>query len=214
MKDARLRIFCTLALSLAAFTSAAGAALVCLWWLVFSRRQGSLPSPKVIALTAVPLAVAALAAEITSGGGLSYFFRLSAVFLVAFWAYRERVPGELLGAGASLFGPRLGFDLGLAGEMGMEALSSLEDDIAQTRMALGLKGRRWGIRTIAPFGLSVLHAQMRRAEERTALLAVRGYRGGGLVCPSFARTRADCAATVLAGIVLFLSFVPLSDVFI
>jgi energy-coupling factor transport system permease protein len=214
MKDARLRVFCTLALSLAAFSSVAGAAMVCLWWLVFSRRLGSLPAPKIIFLVAVPLAVAAAETEIASGGGLSYFFRLSAVFLVAFWAYGERVPGELLGAGASLFGRGIGFDLGLAGEMGMEALASLEEDIARIRMALQLKGKRWGPGMIAPFGRAILHAQMRRSAERAALLAVRGYRGGGSICPCFTRTRADYAATVLAGIVVFLSFVPLSDVFI
>lgn len=214
MNDARLRVFCTLALSLAAFTSVAGAALVCLWWIIFSRRRESLPAPKTIALVAVPLVVAAVATEIASGGGLSYLFRLSAVFLVAFWAYGERVPGELLGAGASLAGNRIGFDLGLAGEMGMEALASLEEDIARIRMALELKGKKWGPGMIVPFGRAILHAQMRRSVERAALLAVRGYRGGGSICPSFTRTRADYAATVLAGIVVFLSFVPLSDVFI
>jgi len=90
MNDARLRVFCTLALSLAAFTSVAGAALVCLWWVIFSRRRESLPAPKTIALVVVPLVVAAVATEIASGGGPSYLFRLSAVFLVAFWAYGER----------------------------------------------------------------------------------------------------------------------------
>jgi len=214
MKDARLRVFCTVALSFAAFYSVAGAAFVYLWWLLFSRRRRSLPAPKIIFLVAVPLAVAAFATEIASGGGLSYFFRLSAVFLVAFWAYGERVPGELLGAGASTFGNRIGFDLGLAGEMGMGALSSLEDDVAHTRMALGLKGKKGGFGMIIPFGLAILHAQMRRSAERTALLAVRGYCGGGLICPRFTRTRSDYVAVVLAVIVVFLSFVPLSDVFI
>ncbi|MDK2974675.1 MAG: hypothetical protein PWP08_1046 [Methanofollis sp.] len=214
MKDARLRICCTFALSLAAFCSVAGAALVYLWWLLFSRRRRSLPALNTLALVAVPLAIAALAAEIASGGGLSYFFRLSAVFLVAFWAYGERVPGELLGAGVSLFGSRIGFDLGLAGEMGMEALSSLEDDIVQIRMALGLKGKKWGSGMIIPFGLATLHAQMRRSVERAALLAVRGYRGGGSICPCFTRTKTDCAAFFFAVIVLFLSIASLSDVFI
>lgn len=214
MEDARLRVFCTFVLSLAAFFSVAGAALVCLWWLVFSRRLGSLPSPKTIVLVAVPIAVAAAATEIVSGGGLSYFFRLSTVLLVAFWAYGERVPGELLGVGVSFFGNRLGFDLGLAGEMGMEALSSLEGDIAQARMAFDLKGKKTGVRMLVPFGLAILHAQMQRSEERAALLAVRGYRGGGSICPRFTHTHTDGGAVILAVIVVFLSFIPLSDVFI
>lgn len=214
MQDARLRLFCIFALSVAAFQSVQGAALVFLWWAAFSRRGASLPPRNAGAVVLLTLGITAAATEVTAGGGLAYFFRLAAVFLIAFWAYRERVPGELLGAGASLFGKKWGFDIGLAGEMGMEALASLEGDITRMRMALQLKGKGRGIGAVVPLGLGLLHAQMQRSTDRASLLAVRGYTGGGSVCPVFTRTRADKCAAALAGIIVILSYVPLGDVFI
>ncbi|QSZ66118.1 hypothetical protein RJ40_00665 [Methanofollis aquaemaris] len=214
MQDARLRLLCTFVLSIAAFHSVAGAALVYLWWLAFSRRTASLPSPRTVGMILLTLGLTALVTEFTGGDGISYFFRLFAVFLVAFWAYREREPGELLAVGTALFGRGPGFDLGLAGEMGVEALASLETDIARTKMALQLKGKTWGFRALVPFALTVLHAQMRRSTERAALLAVRGYRGGGSICPEFRPDAAGYGAAALACMVFILSFVPLGDVFI
>lgn len=214
MQDARLRLFCIFALSLAAFHSVHGAALVYLWWAAFSGRRASLPPRNAGTVVLVTLAVTAVATEVTAGGGLAYFFRLAAVFLIAFWAYRARVPGELLGAGASLFGKRLGFDIGLAGEMGMEALASLEEDIVRMKMALRLKGKGRGMRSVVPLGFGLLHAQMQRSKDRASLLAVRGYTGGGSISPNFARTKADLCAAFLAGIIVIFSFVPFGDVFI
>ncbi|MDD3622787.1 MAG: hypothetical protein PHQ81_10320 [Methanofollis sp.] len=215
MQDARLRLICTVLLSLAAFHSIIGAALVYLWWLIFSRRRASFPSsPWTAGIVLLTLGLTALLTEFTGGDGVSYFFRLSAVFLIAFWAYREREPGELLAVGTALFGRGLGFDVGLAGEMGMEALASLETDVARTRMALQLKGKQWGRKALVPFALTVLHGQMRRSTERAALLAIRGYRGGGSICLEFRPDAAGYSATFLAGMVFIFSFVPLGDVFI
>ncbi|TAJ43985.1 hypothetical protein [Methanofollis fontis] len=212
--EIRLRVLSICALSVAAFHSVAGAVMVMLWWGVFSRRLRSLPSLKAVASVFLLLIVAALAAELTTGGGASYLVRMTAVFLIAFWAYGERVPGELIRFGVSVFGRRAGFDLGLAGEMGMEALDSLRDDIAQIRAALRLKGKRLGPGTIAGFGISVIHAHIRHSDERAALLAIRGYLGGGTACPDREDGKGGAMAAILAVFIVILSFVPLGDVFI
>jgi hypothetical protein len=214
MQDARLRVAAALLLSLAAFTSVAGAIGALIWWILFTPRISSLPRPRVVVLLFGFVAAISGITALCGGDGLSYFIRMSAIILIAGWAYHERHSGELLDVSVWLFGTGWGFDIGLVAEMGVQAVAQIEEDITAIRQAMNLKGIRWGIRTLFPLGSTLIFMQLRRAEDQAKILAVRGYRGGGSLSPIFRTSITDGIAFLFAIFIFIAASGHLRDVFI
>lgn len=202
MQDPRIRLGSAVLLSVAAFLSVPGAVLAFLWWAVWTRRTTSLHDiPSAVLVFFLP-AVAAVATSLSGGDGISYVVRISVVILIASWAYSERYPGEFLDVSVWLLGRRYGFDLGLIGEMSLSNAEVVIDEIQRTRIALSQKGQRLSAMNLAPVVSSLLVRQLRLARERACVLAIRGYQGGGSLCPSFLTTYHDIAAGI-AGVLIF-----------
>jgi energy-coupling factor transport system permease protein len=203
VQDPRLILLSTLALSLAAFASAGGALLALAWWLLATPRR--LPVARWRSLLGLLLLVLATAALVTlsGGNGPSYLLRISVVLLIASWAYGTRRGGELLDTGTWALGNRTGFELGLVAEMVIGTLSGMERDLSMLRLALRLKGGRITLSSLLPALGLLVRKELDRARDLGELLAVRGYRDGGSLCPRFARGPWDGAeAACAAGIAL------------
>lgn len=211
MQDARLRLVSTIALSVAAYASVLGAIGAALWWLAVSR--GRIARPRAVIAFLSLIAIVAVAIEITGGDGLSYGVRMGAILLVAAWAYGQHRSGDLLDVACWALGPRRGFELGLVAEMSLQSITVLGEDFRRIRLAQSLKGIR-GVRAVIPAAAALLAGELRRADEQAKLLAVRGYRNGGSLCPTFVSTRGE---QIVAGFALTLAiasiFAP-SDIFI
>jgi energy-coupling factor transport system permease protein len=214
MQDPRIRIGAAAILSLAAFISLQGAFAVFLWWLVFTPRvalgrriRGVLSIILVIAFFSVVL-------EIVGGGGLSYFIRMTVILLIGMWLYDEQKSGEFLAVGVWLLGNRTGFEIGMTAEMGIQSLVSVAADLERIRLAEEIKGVRWGVHSLVPAGLILVHGALIRAEDSAELLAVRGYRFGGTMCPKFLTSKSDIIAGVCSLGVIVFSLIPVSEFFI
>ena len=214
MQDPRLRLLSVVVLSLAAFSSTAGAVVAFAWWLIFTPRTKALPRPGVFLSLIVMIAVTALLSAWSGGPGLSYFIRMTVILLLAAWAYSETKEGEALAVAAWALGGRVGFEIGLIAEMGLSGLGVIGEEIDQMRVAMALKGIRPGIRSIVPLAVTLIVTQIRRSEDIARLLVVRGYTLGGRVCPRFKTGRKDVFASFLAVSFGILSSLPLRDVFI
>jgi hypothetical protein len=88
------------------------------------------------------------------------------------------------------------------------------DDVARVRAAHRIKQVRPGIRTIVPSFRMLIWQQLARAESQADLLAIRGYRSGGTLCPEFTATWLDVAAGLSAILILLFAFFPVRDIFI
>jgi len=213
MQDVRIRTGAAALLSVVAFLSLAGAATAFLWWLVFARKTGIfsrgllLPSVMVIGIFSLIL-------EFTSGGGVSYFIRMLVILLIGAWLLSEQEEGDLSNLGVWLFGNRAGFELGMIAEMSLQSLESLKTDAEHIRVASRLKGRSWGVYSIIPAGLVLVHRTLTRADETAEILAVRGYTHGGTRVPVFRTSRMDLVAGTLALCVAIIGFLPVSEFFI
>ncbi|MDN7024400.1 hypothetical protein FGU65_05780 [Methanoculleus sp. FWC-SCC1] len=214
MQDPRLRILATVALSVAAFVSVAGAVAALAWWALFTPRWRALPHPKALAGVIAMIAATAALSAVSGGDGLSYLIRMSVILVIAAWAYADRQDGELLDGAVWLLGTRTGFEIGLVAEMGLQNLHTIERDVAQIRRAMAIKGMHPSIRTIVPLATSIVVNQLRRTRDQAKLLDVRGYRHGGHICPTFTTGRYDTAAAILALIIAFFAYIPVRDVFI
>jgi hypothetical protein len=214
MQDARLRVAAALLLSLAAFTSVAGAIGALIWWILFTPRISSLPRLRVVGWLFGLVAAISGITWLCGGDGLSYFIRMGAILLIAGWAYTERHSGELLDVAVWLFGTGRGFDIGLVAEMGVQAVAQVEEDITAIRQAMKLKGLRWGIGALLPLGSTLIYLQLRRAEEQAKILAVRGYRGGGSLSPIFRTSKTDGIAFLVTIFIFIAASGYLRDVFI
>lgn len=187
MQDPRLILLSTLGLSLAAFAGGWGALLALVWWLLGTPRR--FPTGRwrsVLGLFLLILATAALVA-LSGGDGLSYLFRFSVILLIASWAYGSRKGGELLDIGAWALGNRAGFELGLIAEMAAGSLEGLDRDLSLLRLALRLKAGRVTLPALIPALGLLVRRELDRARDLGDLLAVRGYRQGGTLCPRFSR---------------------------
>ena len=214
MQDIRIRVASASILSATAFFSIPGALGALVWWLVFT------PGPRLLKKGWGILSVFALIAffslvlEITAGGGLSYFVRMSVIILIGIWMYSEYRPGEFLDLCGWMMGNKFGFELGMVAEMGMQGLEQIISDVSRIRIAMSLKNLKWGVRTLIPAGFILVQGALARAEEIAELLAVRGYRSGGMVCPKFRTGKWDCIAGIAIIFVLIAGFVPVSEFFI
>ena len=134
----------------------------------------------------------------SGGDGPSYLLRMSALLLVAGWAYGTRKGGEFLDMGVWALGDRAGFELGLVAEMALASLEVLDRDLAMLRLALRLKAGRVTLRALVPALGLLVRRELDRARDLGDLLAVRGYRQGGSLCPVFTRGPWDAPAALSA----------------
>lgn len=214
MQDVRLRTLAAVVLSFAAFASLAGAAAALAWWLFLSGKVAVTLRTRMLLPVTAMLAFFSAVLALTGGDGISYFCRMVVVILVGAWVFSEQKPGEFLRLGTWLLGERTGFELGLVAEMGMQALHLLVRDFTQIRVAGALKGTgtAWG--TIVPSGFVLVNGAIVRANQTAELLAVRGYRDGGTLCPVFKTPRADLVLAAAALCVFIIALVPVSAFFI
>jgi energy-coupling factor transport system permease protein len=214
MQDPRIRIAAAAALSLAAFMSLHGAAAVFLWWLVFTPRLQLAKRIKMVFSIILMIAFFSLVLELSGGGGLSYFIRMTVIVLIGMWLFSEQKSGEFLAIGVWLFGDRAGFELGMVAEMGMQSLVSVTADLDRIRMAEKIKGMQWDVRSLVPAGLVLVHGALARAEDTAELLAIRGYQHGGTLCPTFFTRPGDIVAGMSAVCILIFALIPVSEFFI
>jgi energy-coupling factor transport system permease protein len=214
MQDPRIRISAAAFLSVAAFISIQGAVAAFLWWLVFTPRVTLVKRiPGILSIILV-IAFFSTVLEIFGGGGFSYFIRMSVILLIGMWIFDEQKSGEFLATGVWLFGKRIGFETGMIAEMGMQSLVSVAADLERIRVAEKIKGVRWGVHSLIPAGLILVHGALIRAEDNAELLAVRGYQFGGTMCPKFLTSNADIIAGAFCLGVIVLSMIPVSEFFI
>jgi len=214
MQDVRLRIGAAIVLSLAAFLSITGAFLVFIWWLVFTKRLQILKQFRLMVPLIVLMAFFSAIVELTGGGGLSYFFRMLVIVLIGMWVYQEQQSKEFLELAVWMFGDGAGFELGLLAEMGMQSLNLLVADFDRIRIAEKLKGIFWGVGSIVPTGLILVHGALSRADAAADILAVRGYHNGGTLCPEFRTTGTDIIGSLAAAGIFIITFLPVSEFFI
>ena len=207
MQDPRIRLGGTVLLSVAAFISIPGALLTVLWWIFCTNRTTSFQDARTVALVFMLPVIATLATFFSGGDGLSYLIRITAVLLITSWAYSERYPGEFLDVSVWLLGRRTGFDLGLIGEMSLSGVEVLLDELRRTRIALSQKGQHLSPKLLPPVLTSLLIRQLRLSRERAGILALRGYRGGGSLCPVFVTPYPDIAAGALCVLIFAVSLI-------
>ena len=134
----------------------------------------------------------------SGGDGVSYFIRMMVIVLIGAWVYSEQKKGEFLRLGVWLLGEKTGFDLGLVADMGMQAMDLLIADFEKIRLAGRLKRQPLNAARIVPAGVVLVSNALHRADDTAELLAVRGYRDGGSLCPAFVTARTDIVASLLA----------------
>jgi len=214
MQDPRIRIAAAAILSVSAFFSVHGAILALLWWLVFTPHVHLAKKIRLVVPLLFMTAFFSLVLEIFSGNGLSYFIRMTVIILIGMWLFWEQKPQEFLATSVWLLGDRAGFDLGLVAEMGMQSLSCIRADVGRIRVANRIKGLQWGVRGLIPGGVILVHGAFARAEDSAEVLAIRGYRSGGTLCPEFLTRPQDLVAGFFAVCVMFFALVPVSEFFI
>lgn len=146
-----------------------------------------------------------LMSSLSGEDGLSYFFRIGVVLIIASWMYAGRYPGEFLDVGVWLFGNKTGFDLGLIGELSVSALEELGHEIERVRTAIRQKGERLRPGILPSVFSALLIRQLRFAQDRAALLVNRGYRGGGIHCPVFHATWREGVTAIFSFAILVIS---------
>jgi hypothetical protein len=214
MQDIRLRVGTAALLSLVAFTSMWGAAVVFIWWLIFSRPLQVLRKMRMVIPALILIGFFGLVLELTGGGGLSYCLRMTVVILIGAWVYSGYCQGEFLKLGTWMLGRKTGFDLGVVAEMGMQSLELMVSDFSRIRQAQELKGKRFGLRTLIPAGNILINGAVRRADETAELMAMRGYIHGGSYCPVFVTPLIDIIAGIAALCMGIIAFIPVSEFFI
>jgi energy-coupling factor transport system permease protein len=214
MQDVRIRIGSAAILSVIAFFSLSGALLVFLWWLIVTPSYDIIRGIRTTYPVFILIGFFSLILEITSGGGISYFVRISIIVLIGMWILFEQQPGELLNFSVWLFGKRIGFEMGLIAEMGMQSFELLLADIERIHIAGKLKGISGGPKNIVPMGIVLVNGALIRAEDTAELLAVRGFNGRGTLCPRFVTTTRDILAGVSVIILGIITITPVSEFFI
>src|SRR5512137_989983 len=214
MQDPRIRIAAASILSIAAFISLQGALAAFLWWLVFTPRFMIVKKIRLVFSLILMIAFFSVVLALFGGNGFSYFCRMTVIILIGMWVFGEQQSGEFLANSVWLFGTKMGFDLGMVAEMGIQSLSSVTADLDRIRIAERIKGRQWGVHSLVPAGLVLVHGALGRADDTAELLAVRGYRSGGSLCPVFNSAAIDLVAGICALGVFIFALIPVSEFFI
>ena len=198
MNDIRFRIGTAAGLSFIAWYSIYGALFTVIWWIAFTRRFRAMPRLSFFTGSLSFIIAIALILQLLQGTGIMYGFRMGAILLVAAWLWSEYRPGEMLDLTVWLMGDRLGFDLGLVAELSIQGLESFVDDLERMRTAWSIKGLRVTTSLIPAAGMFLVRKALLRAHDTGELLAVRGYRQGGTICPSFSTPASDIVAAAAA----------------
>jgi len=214
MEDVRLRTGTATLLSLVAFFSLTGAAVVFIWWLVFTENFQLVRKNRLVIPSVILIGIFGIILEITGGGGISYLFRMVVVILIGIWLLSGQKPGEFLHLGSWLFGNRAGFELGILAEMALQNLNMLLVDFDRIRAAERMKGVRSGLPSFISTGRVLIHGTLLRAEDTAELLAVRGYVQGGTCVPVFAREKKDLVAAFFALCAAVIAVIPVRAFFI
>ena len=215
MQDIRLRTLTAVLLSISAFASIAGAVAAFVWWILFTRRfAGSAGKARALVPAAAMILFFAGVSSLAGGDGPSYAVRMLILLLVGFWVWTEYDDGGFLRLGTWLLGNRIGFELGMLAGLGMQALDELFSDYDRIRLAHRLKGITFGYRSLVPAGIVLVSGTIGRAGQAAEILAARGYRDGGSLCPSFVTPRRDIAVTLAAVCVLVIALLPRVHLFI
>jgi energy-coupling factor transport system permease protein len=214
MQDIRLRAGTAAFLSLAAFTGTWGAAVVFIWWLIFSCPLQVLGKMRVVIPAMLLVVFFGIVLELTGGGGIAYCLRMTVIILIGAWVYTGYRRGEFLSLWVWLLGKKTGFDLGMIAETGMQSLELMVSDLLRIRQAQELKGKSFGLRTLVPAGSILISGAIRRADETAELMAMRGYTHGGSYCPVFVTPARDIIAGIAALCMGIIAFVPVSEFFI
>ncbi|ADN36463.1 cobalt transport protein [Methanolacinia petrolearia DSM 11571] len=209
MKDPRIRMASMIMLSCAAFAGMEAALASVLWVLVFSDRKFKVPSLPAFLGLFVIISVIAILSIGDASGGLSYFVRMSALIVIAVWAYSAIRPGEILDTLVWLFGNKTGFELGLTAEIAMTEIRRIPEDYSMARIAMDFKGKKIRIRDYIPVLGNILIITLKRAEEHGKILAGRGYIRGGTHRPEFVTEKNDWLALFFSIMIVFIVFLPL-----
>jgi len=198
MNDIRFRTVTGVCLSFTAFFSLTGALFIIVWWLIFTRRFADVPKRSFIIGSLSLIAVVSLILELLQGTGISYGIRMIAVMLIAAWLWSEYKPGEILELAVWAFGNRNGFELGLVAELSLQAFSSLIADLGRMQTAWAIKGAGLTFSRLPAAGTFLTRSALDRARDTGELLAVRGYRRGGSLCPHFHPSHNDVISCIAA----------------
>ncbi|WOF16052.1 hypothetical protein F1737_04695 [Methanoplanus sp. FWC-SCC4] len=209
MQDARIRIASTIMLSLSAFTGTPGSAMVFIWWILFSKRQKSIPSPKLFTGLLVMTGAVSLILIIGEGDGLSYFVKMSVILLIAGWAYTEIQTGDMLNVLTWALGEKRGFELGLVSEMSLIQIRKISQDYKRAKIAVILKKNKFGMAEIIPVMGNILIWLLRESGEHGKILALRGYTLGGTLRTKFNTTKKDLLSLIFSIGILLLSLFEL-----
>ena len=214
MQDVRIRIGSAAILSVIAFLSLAGALAVFIWWLILTPRIPLLKKIRTTYPVFFLIAFFSLVLEITGGGGISYFVRMSVIVLIGMWLLYEQQPGEILNLCVWLFGNKTGFEMGMVAEMGMQSFELLLTDLDRIRIAERLKEIPLSYKSLIPTGFILVKGALARAEDTAELLAVRGFSKGGTLCPAFVTTPRDILAGISVICLAIIAVIPVSEFFI
>lgn len=207
MQDVRLRTGAAILLSAAAFLSLAAAIAAAAWCLLVAHRLSLRQQGRLFFSLGLIVGFFAIVLQLTGGDGASYFIRMMVIVLIGAWVYSEQEKGEFLRLWVWLLGERAGFELGLIADMGMQAMDLLVADFQKIRLAGTLKRQPLTAGRMAPAGIVLVTNALRRADETSELLAVRGYTGGGTLCPVFTATTGDILAFLGAACIFGIAIV-------
>lgn len=186
MSDIRLRLLTLVLLSVLSFVNLFGAAAVFCWWLVFGAKTTfAKNSWKVVVPVSIFVGLFPSVVLYFTGGDFLYGAKIFVLVLLAFWFSASLLPGELMSFFVWMFGQGSGFDLGMAAEFSVQAISEIREDFGRMRSALRIKGQKFSVMLIPSLAAGLLILSLRRAGVQSSLLARRGYCSGGTFVPFF-----------------------------
>ena len=186
MSDIRFRLLTLVLLSVLSLVSMFGAAAVFIWWLVFGAKTtfGN-NSWKVVVPVSIFVGLFPSVVLYFTGGDVFYGAKIFVLVLLAFWFSASLRPGELMSFFVWIFGQGSGFDLGMAAEFSVQAISEIREDFSRMRSALRIKGQKFSLFAVPSLAAGLLILSLRRAGVLSSLLARRGYCSGGTYVPVF-----------------------------
>lgn len=207
VSDIRFRLLTLVLLSVLSFVNLFGAAAVFFWWLVFGAKTTfAKNSWKVVVPVSIFIGLFPSVVLYFTGGDFFYGAKICVLVLLAFWFSASLRPGELMSFFVWLFGQRIGFDLGMAAEFSVQAISEIREDFLHMRSALKIKGQKFSVLAVPSLAAGLLILSLRRAGVQSSLLARRGYCSGGTFVPFFSPGMYDfllpVTAVVLYGVLL------------
>jgi len=213
MQDSRIRTGVMVYLSLCAMLSVYAALYAFFWWIVCSGRTQNNKTLYNLVWIFLFTGIITLLTWYTGGDAISYFIRITTVFLIATWAYQYQKDGDLLDVSVWIGGNQLGFELGLIAEMTLGTIRIIREDVTQIRTAMYLKGQKLTISSLSAIVSLELFTLLARAMQQGDLLQSRGYKKGGTYTPEFVTGSLDVVFGVLAIPAGFLLFIPVQDIF-